>query len=121
MCRRAFRRGTFDSVIVRLFFLRGGVLSFRYGLTQEILNLAIHTAQLVSGPFFQLLPEIGRKPEEKRFAGGAGHSGESVVQRAGIHHRRDLAFAAENDEQIAHHCGFAFFIHGHDFFCGKFL
>jgi hypothetical protein len=39
-----------------------------HGLAQDEFDLRIHTAQIVRRPFFQLLQEIRREPEEKGFA-----------------------------------------------------
>ena len=40
----------------------------------------------------------------------------SVIERAGIHHRGDFAFAAKNDQEVAYHCRLPFFVQLHDAF-----
>ena len=43
------------------------------GLTEQKLDLAVHTAQLVAGPCLKLGPELGVDAEEKGFAVFGGH------------------------------------------------
>src|SRR5256885_16393873 len=56
---------TINAKSLRVIWLFSARLSFGRCLPQQVLDLTIHTPQLVGGPFFQLLPQIGREPEHE--------------------------------------------------------
>ena len=45
-----------------------GALPFGYCLAQDILDLPVETPQLIGRPFLQIVPQIGRYPQEKWFS-----------------------------------------------------
>ncbi len=75
----------------RIFFF---ISSFAvgYGLAEEVFDLAVHAAQVVGGPFFQRLEQVGRDAQQEGLTVSGCHG--SVVEGAGVDDRRDLALGA---------------------------
>src|SRR5579883_521582 len=66
ICSRRFVGGR------RRLTLSRSSLPFVHGLFQDVFNLAIHTAQFVRGPGFQLRPKHGVDPQQKCLSLGHG-------------------------------------------------
>ena len=92
-------------------------LAAQHRLPQQIFNLAVHAAEIILRPGFEIAPERRIHPQEETSAFRHKRSG---VERPRVDHRMGLGLTAQHDHQVADHGGFAFVIQDQHFFVGEF-
>ncbi len=79
---------------------------------QNELYLAVHTAQFVGGPAFQLVVDLGFDAQEEGLL--LGHDPNLCVERTRIDYGLRRAIAAQDHQEIADHCGLSLLVEVHD-------
>lgn len=86
-------------------------LSLPHALRQKILYLSVDGAEIILRPGCNGVVELGREPERNLFFRIIRHR---LIQAARVDYGLGIMIAAEDYQQIGHHCRLALLIQYHD-------